>query len=63
MFRSLVSGLQENGRHQEAAEIIKTFGTDIKSLIDVLVKGKLYLQAIYEARLHSDELIGNKKKF
>lgn len=41
----------------EGAEIVKTFGTDIKSLIDVLVKGKLYLQAIYEARLHSDDLI------
>lgn len=47
--RSLIPALQENTRHDEAAEIAKYFNQDGKQLIKILCDGRLYQEAIFES--------------
>lgn len=46
---SLVPALQENGKHQEAAELVKRFSNDRDLYIKLLCDGKLYQEAIFES--------------
>jgi len=43
--------LQEHGHYEVAFDLLKQYGNDLKGAIDCLRKGKLFLKAIFEARM------------
>lgn len=59
LFSSLIPALLENGKYQEAADMIVKFQTDFDAAIPILCDGKLYAEALYLARVHAEHLIGN----
>lgn len=55
---SLVPSLMEHGRHEEAYELLKKYGNNISEGIMCLMKGNLYLRAIFETKIENAELLG-----
>ncbi|CAD7092849.1 unnamed protein product [Hermetia illucens] len=59
---SLVPGLQANSRHGDAFNLLKEFGEKFEEALNVLLEGRLYLRAIFEARMNDSELIESQVK-
>lgn len=50
-FSSLIPALQENGKHRQAADIIKYFSPEeIDQIIKILCDGRLYEDAVFESQ-------------
>ncbi|CAD6995585.1 putative elongator complex protein 1 [Ceratitis capitata] len=52
---SMMPALLEQGKYEVAHQLYKTYGTNFKDALQCLLKGNLFLEAIMEARLNSDE--------
>ncbi|XP_026847316.1 putative elongator complex protein 1 [Drosophila persimilis] len=57
---SLVGPLQQQGRHLEAAELVKEHVQDKEKHLEVLLEGHLYGKAIYEAGLQGGNVLDEK---
>ncbi|XP_023297838.2 putative elongator complex protein 1 [Lucilia cuprina] len=51
---SLISPLQEQGKHLEAFELAKKYSNNFTSALECLFAGKLFLTAIYEINVNED---------
>ncbi|XP_055852924.1 elongator complex protein 1 [Episyrphus balteatus] len=54
---SLVPSLMEHGRHEEAYELLKKYGNNFSEGISCLMKGNLYLRAIFESKIENADLL------
>ncbi|XP_065355006.1 elongator complex protein 1 [Calliphora vicina] len=52
---SLISPLQEQGKHFEAFELAKKYSNNFTASLDCLFAGKLFLRAIYEINLNESD--------
>ncbi|XP_075146318.1 elongator complex protein 1 [Haematobia irritans] len=48
---SLIIPLQEQGRYEEAYELSKNYGNNIQESLQCLIKGHLFVKAIFEAQI------------
>ncbi|XP_055902907.1 elongator complex protein 1 [Eupeodes corollae] len=54
---SLVPLLMEHGRHEDAFELLKKYGHSFSEGISCLMKGNLYLRAIFESKTEDADLL------
>uniref|UniRef100_A0A1A9WDF6 Elongator complex protein 1 n=1 Tax=Glossina brevipalpis TaxID=37001 RepID=A0A1A9WDF6_9MUSC len=55
--KSLINPLEQQGKFEEAYKISKTYCNDIKQSLEILVRGKLFLKAIFEAEMQAENLL------
>lgn len=53
LLTSLIIALQENGKFKDAAELVRRYRNDFDLYVKLLCDGRLYSDAIFEARSHS----------
>ncbi|XP_037897986.1 putative elongator complex protein 1 [Glossina fuscipes] len=55
--KSLINPLEEQGKFEEAYDISKAYGNNFKQSLEILVRGKIFLKAIFEAEMRDDSLL------
>lgn len=55
---SLVPALVENGQRLDAAQLVLKYQQDVGQAVGILCDGRFYVQALFEARMGDESLIG-----
>lgn len=60
---SLVPALVENGQRLDAAQLVLKYQQDVGQAVGILCDGRFYVQALFEARMGDESLIGETHAF